>query len=520
MRRHRSNVTLLAAVCAATLAAGAIGTIGAEQAPAPGGAAPQGGRGGGRGGVAPGVFTAADVNKDGLVTRGELLSTLEKWFADSDPAGAGAITQEQLVAALNAALPQPPPGAGRGAATCGGQSANPQTPCPDHVARMMAALPAAAPAKPARPRKVLVLAATRGFVHSSIPLAAATVEALGNKTKAWTTTVTYNASDITAENLKQYDAVLLDSTTGCFLDEPGDKAATDARRAALLSFVRSGKGLAGVHAATDSYHSSCSGGRGAAPAPPAAAGAAPAGRAGGGRGGGPAGQLAGQIVIQADKNGDQKLSLVEIGALADAWFEKLDTDKTGRVSQADFTARFASALPPPAGRGAPQTAAAPEPRGPVRDWPEFNVAIGGMFLAHPFQHVWVKVEDPKNPITAAFKGQTFEMTDETYTMQKDVYSRANLRVLLSVDVSKMTPDEAARENRPWDHDYALSWIRREGKGRVFYSAHGHNEAVYAMTPMLEHYLAGIQYAIGDLKADDSPSVKGGTKVEIVGLVER
>ena len=32
-----------------------------------------------------------------------------------------------------------------------------------------------------------------------------------------------------------------------------------------------------------------------------------------------------------------------------------------------------------------------------------------------------------------------------------------------------------------------------------------------MKPMLEHLLAGIQYALGDLKADDSPSTKGGTK---------
>jgi hypothetical protein len=32
-----------------------------------------------------------------------------------------------------------------------------------------------------------------------------------------------------------------------------------------------------------------------------------------------------------------------------------------------------------------------------------------------------------------------------------------------------------------------------------------------MTPMLEHYLAGIQYALGDLKANDSPSAKAGTK---------
>ena len=58
-----------------------------------------------------------------------------------------------------------------------------------------------------------------------------------------------------------------------------------------------------------------------------------------------------------------------------------------------------------------------------------------------------------------------------------------------------------------DGDYGLAWIRREGKGRVFYQAQGHSERVYAMRPMLEHILAGIQYALGDLKADDKPSVK-------------
>jgi uncharacterized protein len=46
---------------------------------------------------------------------------------------------------------------------------------------------------------------------------------------------------------------------------------------------------------------------------------------------------------------------------------------------------------------------------------------------------------------------------------------------------------------------------------VFYEAHGHSERVYAITPMLEHLLAGVQYALGDLKADDSPSVKSGSR---------
>src|SRR3954465_14818785 len=112
---------------------------------------------------------------------------------------------------------------------------------------------------------------------------------MGKKLGTWTTVTTYNPADINAENLKQYDAVFLDSTTGCFLDDPNDKAATDARRAALLDFIRSGKGIAGIHAATDSYHgAACGGGAGF-------------GAPGGGRGGGPGVTLAAAMVSQGDK---------------------------------------------------------------------------------------------------------------------------------------------------------------------------------------------------------------------------
>src|ERR1017187_1705391 len=75
------------------------------------------------------------------------------------------------------------------------------------------------------------------------------VEYLGDKTGAWMTTVTYDAAAITPENLKQYDAIFLSSTTGEFLNDPNGKAATDLRRQALLDFVKGGKGLAGIHAA-------------------------------------------------------------------------------------------------------------------------------------------------------------------------------------------------------------------------------------------------------------------------------
>ena len=136
--------------------------------------------------------------------------------------------------------------------------------------------------------------------------------------------------------------------------------------------------------------------------------------------------------------------------------------------------------------------------------------IGGFFKYHwgDPQLITTKIDDPKSPITAMFHGQEFEIHDETYTFSMDTWSRKNLHILTSIDYDKMSDADKAKEDYPRsDHDYGLSWIRREGKGRVFYEAHGHSERVYAMKPMLEHVLAGVQYALGDLKADDAPSVK-------------
>jgi len=56
-----------------------------------------------------------------------------------------------------------------------------------------------------------------------------------------------------------------------------------------------------------------------------------------------------------------------------------------------------------------------------------------------------------------------------------------------------------------DKDYALAWIRAWGKGRLFYCALGHRAEVTLDPTMVKFYLAGIQYALGDLKADDRPS---------------
>jgi hypothetical protein len=50
-----------------------------------------------------------------------------------------------------------------------------------------------------------------------------------------------------------------------------------------------------------------------------------------------------------------------------------------------------------------------------------------------------------------------------------------------------------------DGDFPVSWIRREGSGRVFYCSLGHREEIYWNPQVLAHYLAGIQFALGDLE---------------------
>ena len=489
MRTHRSRAALTLAAGTAVLFAGALVQITAQ---APAGA--QGGRGCGRGGGAAGVmFLAVDANKDGAVTRDEFTGAFDKWFIEWDEAKAGTLSTRQISDGLSKVLyANAPAGVSVGLPldACGGRSGNPRVPCQPDVDKMIAALPAKPIATPARPRKVLVLGYADGWVHSSIPLAARMMDEMGRKTGAWTATTTYNPADINAANLKQYDAIFLDSTTGCFLDEPGDKAATDARRDALLEFIRSGKGIAAIHASSDSYHGSC-----------------------GGTMFTPGGGTAAALVSQGDKDANQRLSRAEFSAVAAVWFDKLDPDTTGRIAQADFGARFGALTTPAGGR---QNAAAGAPSKPGGDplWPEWNKIIGGYFKYHwnDPQLITVKIDDPRSPLTQMFKGQEWEIRDETYTFNQESFSRDNVHVLTSVNYDKMSAEDKAQEPTPrTDHDYALSWIRREGRGRLFYEAHGHHERNYAITPFLEHILAGVQYAIGDLKADDTPGTKTSSK---------
>jgi uncharacterized protein len=129
----------------------------------------------------------------------------------------------------------------------------------------------AAPAH-AAPKRVLVVTVTLGFRHSSIPTAEKVLAKLAEDTSAFT--VDYArvepndpqykgdngktdpakvnaaikavlAEKMSADALKQYDAVIFANTTGD-LPLPDNQA--------FLDWVKSGKGFVGMHSAADTFH--------------------------------------------------------------------------------------------------------------------------------------------------------------------------------------------------------------------------------------------------------------------------
>ena len=95
-----------------------------------------------------------------------------------------------------------------------------------------------------------------------------------------------------------------------------------------------------------------------------------------------------------------------------------------------------------------------------------------------------------DPLVRGFGVVSFSHTDEIFVFRD--FSRKRARVLLRLDTAQTDMNKPSVTDKAGD--YPLSWIRREGQGRVFYSALGHQKDVYWRPAVLQHYLAGIQFA--------------------------
>jgi type 1 glutamine amidotransferase/sugar phosphate isomerase/epimerase len=146
------------------------------------------------------------------------------------------------------------------------------------------------------------------------------------------------------------------------------------------------------------------------------------------------------------------------------------------------------------------------------DIPEFGELIGAQSGPHHVEKATLKVDDPNSPLTKQFAGSPltaelggkgFIYTDEFYHFLPDgPYSRDKLHVLISIDAEKS--DLSNWHVRP-DKDYGLVWIKSYGKGRVFNCAMGHTPTLFETPALAQMMLGAIQFVLGDLPADTTPS---------------
>jgi type 1 glutamine amidotransferase len=134
-------------------------------------------------------------------------------------------------------------------------------------------------------------------------------------------------------------------------------------------------------------------------------------------------------------------------------------------------------------------------------WPEFGEMLGGRFDEHPWGiiNAPVIVEDPKFPGMSTLPLR-FDHADEYYQI-KD-FSRTKAHVILRLDVSRLNLDAPLVHHR--DADFPLIWAKTYGKGRVYYSALGHDPSTWDDRAVQQMYLEALKWALHLTDADISP----------------
>ena len=134
-------------------------------------------------------------------------------------------------------------------------------------------------------------------------------------------------------------------------------------------------------------------------------------------------------------------------------------------------------------------------------WSEYGEMIGGYFDGHPWNagtpvSIMVEKGQEQHPCCAHLEGNNLNFKEEIYQF-KAPYDPKKLHMLLRLDPEQTDISKGKRA----DEDYGVSWIKHHGQGRVFYCSLGHNNHIFANPQVLEHYLKGIQWALGDLEAE-------------------
>jgi len=135
------------------------------------------------------------------------------------------------------------------------------------------------------------------------------------------------------------------------------------------------------------------------------------------------------------------------------------------------------------------------------EWPEFGELIGGYFDEHPWGtfEAPILVEDPSFPGMQPWP-HSFLLRDEVYQIKN--YSRDKVRVLMRLDPAKL--DLKNKKVHRTDGDFAVTWAKSFGRGRVFYSSLGHVSENWDDPRLQKMYSEAIKWALGLTEANATP----------------
>ena len=130
-------------------------------------------------------------------------------------------------------------------------------------------------------------------------------------------------------------------------------------------------------------------------------------------------------------------------------------------------------------------------------WPEFGEMLGGQYEGHLYTGpARVINEEPSFPAVQHL-GAEFEYTDEFYKAK--TFSRDKIDVLL-----RFNPASVPGANLPADGDFPLAWVKKYGRGRVFYGSFSHATELWDRRDIQLMYLEAIKWSLGLADAEPTP----------------
>jgi type 1 glutamine amidotransferase len=120
---------------------------------------------------------------------------------------------------------------------------------------------------------------------------------------------------------------------------------------------------------------------------------------------------------------------------------------------------------------------------------DYAEMLGGIHESHPgYLKVQMIVVDRTSPATAHLP-ETFQTLHEPYVFAH--WQGSGVQLLL-----RMLPGSYPEKGTKNTSDYAVSWTKTFGRGKVFYTALGHSDAEWSDQEFLQHVLGGMRWALG------------------------